>query len=523
VEIPNDDNLEEEEEQFPNKSRNTIRGKSKIREELKDFEDDYDDDVVDDEQKDEEIVEEQEEDEDSKEDIAAEAEDEFEEEVIIPKKKKKKKKKKHRRVQSLARFATKKLQAKDFTFMSVIGRGTFGKIILVKKKSNNNIYAMKILKKHQIIENGQEKNVNAEREVLKSMQHPFLMQLRYAFQTESKLYLVLDYYRGGELMFHLKKKRRFSEVEAKFITCQITLALGHLHSNGFVYRDLKPENILLDDKGNCCLCDFGLCKNIEGDSTDTFCGTPEYLAPEIVRKLPYDKNVDWWSLGILIFELTVGIVPFFASSNMAIYKKITDAPLMMASYIPNNGQDLIRALLQRDVTQRLGWKRDVEDIKKHEWFKDIDWTKVLNKEIEPPYVPEIEEEENEADLTNVAEKFQHEKACDTYVAQRPDLGDQAFFKGFTFRGEDADEIKDIFGGGSISMNAGQVNKLIHQRQESDGDDQSTKGVKVNKHTLNNLSMMDGDFLMGQLAEEAEDIEESEEGPLQEEEEVEEED
>ena len=399
--------------------------------------------------------------------------------------------------------------------MSVVGRGTFGKIILVKKKSNNNIYAMKILKKHQIIESGQEKNVNAEREVLKSMKHPFLMQLRYAFQTESKLYLVLDYYRGGELMFHLKKKRKFTENETRFIICQITLALGHLHLNGFVYRDLKPENILLDDTGNCCLCDFGLCKNIENGSTDTFCGTPEYLAPEIIRKLPYDKNVDWWSLGILIFELTVGIVPFFATSNMAIYKKITDAPLMMASYIPNKSQDLIRSLLQRDVTQRLGWKHDVDDIKKHEWFKDIDWIKVYNKDIEPPYIPNIEynddsdqenDDNNDKDnlLANVANKFMNEKACDTFVAQKPRLDDQEYFKGFTFRGQDEDDIKDLFSADSIQSNDNNNN--------NNNNTQNQTKVKVNKHTLNNLSLMDGDYLMGQL-QEAEESESEHQEPL----------
>ena len=223
-----------------------------------------------------------------------------------------KRKKKNRK------FESKKLKAKDFTFLSVIGRGTFGKILLVQKKDDHKIYAMKILKKTQIIACGQERNVNAEREVLKSIKHPFLMNLRYAFQTASKLYLVLDYYRGGELMFHLKKKRKFNEEEAKFIICQILLALGCLHSHGIVYRDLKPENILLDEVGNSCLCDFGLCKRLGGDDenqpitdkkpkcTETFCGTPEYLAPEIIKETPYDINVDWWSLGILIFELTVG-------------------------------------------------------------------------------------------------------------------------------------------------------------------------------------------------------------------------
>ena len=202
---------------YQSQKRNTILGKPKKKQALKDYDDINDDD-------------------DSKEQQETEEEEEEEEKTKESKSKNKKKNKKgkHKR-----RFETKKLKAKDFTFMSVIGRGTFGKILLVKKKSNNNIYAMKILKKTQIIENEQAKNVNAEREVLKSIKHPFLMNLRYAFQTETKLYLVLDYYRGGELMFHLKQKRRFDEEETKFITCQIMLALGCLHKHGFIYRDLK--------------------------------------------------------------------------------------------------------------------------------------------------------------------------------------------------------------------------------------------------------------------------------------------
>ena len=244
--------------------------------------------------------------------------------------------------------------------------------------------------------------------------------------------------------------------------------------------------------------------------------------------------MDWWSLGILIFELTVGVVPFFDTSNTAIYKKITDAPLMMASWIPNNAQDLIRALLQRDVTQRLGWKHDVDDIKKHEWFDDVDWIKIFDKDIEPPYKPEIDQDNDEADLTNVADKFRDEKACDNYVEEKPKLNEQELFRGFTLRGQDADEVRDIFGGGSTSMSTQQVQKLILQKQRSDGSEDDTQQkngkikIRINKHTLANLSLMDSDFAMMGLQEAPEDTEEEEEeeergvGPLQEEDEEEEE-
>eukprot|EP01084_Bolivina_argentea_P011671 21815_1 len=210
----------------------------------------------------------------------------------------------------------KKLKRKDFQFMSVIGRGTFGKIMLVKKKEDGTKYAMKILKKTQIIAQQQEDNINQEIKVLKHIRHPFLLRAHYVFQTESKIYLVLDYYRYGDLMSHLKLKKKFNEYETRHIISEVSMAIGCLHGGGIVYRDLKPENLLMDQYGHICLCDFGLCKKIGNGVMNTFCGTPDYLAPEILNRIDYDKNVDWWSFGILLFELIVGIVPFYSSSNM---------------------------------------------------------------------------------------------------------------------------------------------------------------------------------------------------------------
>merc|ERR1711902_400621 len=218
----------------------------------------------------------------------------------------------------------------------------------VQKKGNDTVFAMKILKKKQIIEMQLERHIKAERDVLKSIDHPFIMKMRYAFQSESKLYFVLDYYRGGDLNHHLRLKGRFSAKEAKFIAAQIALAIGCLHSHGIVYRDLKPENILMDDVGNCCLTDFGLCKdltdrtltspNCSGSNrrfkcTETFCGTAEYLAPEVIKEQPYDHNVDWWSFGVLVFELIVGVVPFFSASHADMFRKIICAPLRFPSWM----------------------------------------------------------------------------------------------------------------------------------------------------------------------------------------------
>merc|ERR1712060_982247 len=243
-----------------------------------------------------------------------------------------------------------KVSPDDFDFLKVIGRGAFGKVMQVKHKQNGNIYAMKILRKKQILAKNQIEHTKAERKILQALQHPFLMTLRFAFQTDSKLYFVLDYFRGGELFFHLKKVKRFRESEAKLFTAEVALALGHLHSLDIVYRDLKPENILLHQSGHICLTDFGLSKDLDSVSPEayTFCGTPEYLAPEIVEKKGHGKAVDWWSLGILCYELCIGIPPFYHQNVRSMYIKIrTESPKFPAS-LSRECQDLVSRLLNKD-------------------------------------------------------------------------------------------------------------------------------------------------------------------------------
>jgi len=281
--------------------------------------------------------------------------------------------------------------------------------------------------KHQV------EHTNAERKILQSLQHPFLMHLRYAFQTEAKLYFVLDYYRGGELFFHLKKKRRFSEHQAMIFVAEVGMALGHLHSLDVIYRDLKPENILLDHSGHVCLTDFGLSKDLGPDNEDahTFCGTPEYLAPEIVMNLGHGKAVDWWALGILLYELTVGIPPFYSQNVNEMYRKIQEAPLLFPPNLSNACKDLITKLLERDPKKRLGSSaNDYKDIQKHAFFKSIDWQKLYNKEIEAPYKPNVKGLD---DTSNFDDMFLKEAVVDSHVAA-PTLhaskGDG--FENFTF-------------------------------------------------------------------------------------------
>ena len=202
-------------------------------------------------------------------------------------------------------------KASDFEFLKMIGKGSFGKVLLAKHKKEKRVYAVKVLAKKMILKRNEKTHIMCERNVLlKNLNHPFLVGLRYSFQSKDKLYFVLDYVNGGELFFHLQKERYFSESRARFYAAEITSALGYLHSEKIVYRDLKPENILLDAEGHIVLTDFGLCKDgLSGrETTNTFCGTPEYLAPEVLRKEAYDRCVDWWCLGAVVYEMIYGLV-----------------------------------------------------------------------------------------------------------------------------------------------------------------------------------------------------------------------
>lgn len=209
----------------------------------------------------------------------------------------------------------------DFELISIIGRGTFGKVYLVNNKQNDKFYAMKCIRKDVVIQHESVESLQVEKLILNQVNHPFIIGMDYVFQKAYRIYFIMQFIQGGELFKHLSEQKRFSETKTKFYAAQIALALGYLHESNIIYRDLKPENILLNDDGYIMLADFGLAKIVQtdGDEPNSFCGTPEYLSPEMIMGSGHDKTLDWWALGILIYEMIIGIPPFYNPNKNQMY------------------------------------------------------------------------------------------------------------------------------------------------------------------------------------------------------------
>jgi len=285
------------------------------------------------------------------------------------------------------------LNIDDFALLKVVGKGAFGKVLLVKKKQGANagsIYAMKVLKKSDVIAKGQVEHTNAEQAILREVKHPFIVGLRFSFQSVDKLYLITDYYSGGNLFAHLRSSKRFSEYRAKFYASELILALQHLHDNDIIYRDLKLENILMDHTGHIVLTDFGLSKP-DIDKTggaSTFCGTAEYIAPELLMYKKYGSAVDWWSFGILLYEMMNGKTPFLDSNKKLMYYRITHSrPEYNQKIYSPASQACIDGLLTVNEKERLG-ANGAEEIKKTEFFSEIDFDLLYQKKVRPPFIPE---------------------------------------------------------------------------------------------------------------------------------------
>lgn len=300
-----------------------------------------------------------------------------------------------------------KIGISDFTLIRMIGQGAFGKVMLVRKIDTSQIYAMKIINKHMIHNQKQIDHTLSERRILEQIKHPFIVQLYYAFQSDSKLYFVMDYCGGGDLFHRLGTKKQFSEEDTLFYICEIILALCALHSANIIYRDLKPENVLLDKNGHIRLADFGLAKigkdnNMNGNNMvegNTFCGSANYLAPEIINQSSkgYSIEVDWWSLGCLMYQMIIGIPPFWennVNNNNILYTNILTKQVTFtdSSLMSREAKNFIRALLEKDPLCRLGTgKNGEEDVKNDPLFKKhkVDWNEVFNKTAKPPFIPQI--------------------------------------------------------------------------------------------------------------------------------------
>lgn len=281
----------------------------------------------------------------------------------------------------------------SFRMIKVIGKGSFGKVFLVREKQTNEMFALKVLKKDNIIKRNQVEHTKTERSVLGYVKHPFIVGLNMAFQSANKLYFVLDYCAGGELFFHLGKVGKFSEQRSCFYAAEITLAIDYVHALDIVYRDLKPENVLLDSRGHVRLTDFGLSKEGISNSSsgaNSFCGTPEYLAPEILSRQGHGRAVDWWSLGALLYEMLTGLPPFYCRDREKLFEKIRRGTLEYPKYLSARAQQMLRGLLTKDPQRRLGsGPNDAEDIKSQDFFADLNWEKLMNGEVAPPWAPQI--------------------------------------------------------------------------------------------------------------------------------------
>lgn len=327
----------------------------------------------------------------------------------------------------------------DFEVLRLLGKGTFGQVYQVMKKDSKRIYAMKVLSKKVIVKKNEIAHTIGERNILvrtASKLCPFIVGLKFSFQTPADLYLVTDFMSGGELFWHLQKEGRFSEDRAKFYIAELVLALEYLHDNDIVYRDLKPENILLDANGNIALCDFGLSKADLKDRTNTFCGTTEYLAPELLLdETGYTKMVDFWSLGVLIFEMCCGWSPFFAEDNQKMYQKIAFGKVKFPrDVLSPEGRSFVKGLLNRNPKHRLGAIDDGRELRAHPFFADIEWEALRQKKIPPPFKPHLN---SETDTSNFDPEFT--QTSTSYMNKHQPIaatplspGMQAKFAGFTF-------------------------------------------------------------------------------------------
>ncbi|CAF0958561.1 unnamed protein product [Brachionus calyciflorus] len=313
---------------------------------------------------------------------------------------------------------TRQITLQDFDLIRVIGRGSYAKVFLAEYKRTSKIYAMKVIKKSSVNDDEDIDWVQTEKHVFEqATNHPFLVGLHSCFQTDSRLFFVIEYLCGGDLMYHMQRKRRLPEDHARFYSAEIALALDFLHSRGIIYRDLKLDNVLLDIDGHIKLTDYGMCKEglKKGEQTSTFCGTPNYIAPEMLRGESYDFCVDWWALGVLCFEMMAGRSPFEINENPSenpdlntedhLFQVILEKPIRIPRNLSVKASSLLKGFLNKNPMERLGSYEGLREIEQHQFYKGVDWKLLEQKMIQPPYKPQVM---SERDLTNIDELFTKE-------------------------------------------------------------------------------------------------------------------
>ncbi|XP_061562416.1 protein kinase C epsilon type isoform X2 [Phycodurus eques] len=300
---------------------------------------------------------------------------------------------------------------KDFNLIKVLGKGSFGKVMLAELKGTEEVYAVKVLKKDVILQDDDVDCTMTEKRILAlARRHPYLTQLYCCFQTRDRLFFVMEYVNGGDLMFQIQRSRKFDEPRSRFYAAEVTSALMFLHRNGVIYRDLKLDNILLDAEGHCKLADFGMCKEgiVNGVTTTTFCGTPDYIAPEILQELEYGASVDWWALGVLMYEMMAGQPPFEADNEDDLFESILHDDVLYPVWLSKEAVSILRAFMTKNPAKRLGCVASQgceEAIKTHPFFREIDWLLLEQRKVRPPFKPRIK---TKRDVNNFDQDFTKE-------------------------------------------------------------------------------------------------------------------
>uniref|UniRef100_A0A8C2EE80 Protein kinase C n=1 Tax=Cyprinus carpio TaxID=7962 RepID=A0A8C2EE80_CYPCA len=335
---------------------------------------------------------------------------------------------------------TKRMTLEDFSFIKVLGKGSFGKVMLAELRGTDEVYAVKVLKKDVILQDDDVDCTMTEKRILAlARKHPYLTQLYCCFQTKDRLFFVMEYVNGGDLMFQIQRSRKFDEARSRFYAAEVTSALMFLHQNGVIYRDLKLDNILLDAEGHCKLADFGMCKEgiLDGITTTTFCGTPDYIAPEILQELEYGPSVDWWALGVLMYEMMAGQPPFEADNEDDLFESILHDDVLYPVWLSKEAVSILKAFMTKSPSKRLGCVVSQgldEAIKVHPFFKEIDWVLLEQRKIKPPFKPRIK---TKRDVNNFDQDFTREEPVltpveDAIIKQI----NQDEFKGFSYFSEE---------------------------------------------------------------------------------------